>query len=111
MIFLTIFAPPNRGIYLICIGESVAQQVEHNTFNVGVPGSSPGGFTKINEQQITSAAFFVYTLLQCQIEISEDCLKRLLGLKVKLVKSISNHRLILAIYYVSWLKSTYTQQG
>ena len=58
MIFLTIFAPPNRGIYLICIGESVAQQVEHNTFNVGVPGSSPGGFTKINEQQITSAAFF-----------------------------------------------------
>ena len=27
-------------------GESVAQQVEHNTFNVGVPGSSPGGFTE-----------------------------------------------------------------
>ena len=27
-------------------GESVAQQVEHNTFNVGVLGSSPSGFTK-----------------------------------------------------------------
>lgn len=40
--------------------DSLAQQVEHNTFNVGVPGSSPGGFTKINEQQITSAAFFLY---------------------------------------------------
>ena len=26
-------------------GESVAQQVEHNTFNVGVLGSSPSGFT------------------------------------------------------------------
>ena len=39
---ITIFAPPNRNVG---IGESVAQQVEHNTFNVGVPGSSPGGFT------------------------------------------------------------------
>ncbi len=27
-------------------GESVAQQVEHNTFNVGVLGSSPSGFTE-----------------------------------------------------------------
>ena len=27
-------------------GESVAQQVEHNTFNVGVLGSSPSGFTR-----------------------------------------------------------------
>jgi hypothetical protein len=26
--------------------ELLAQLVEHNTFNVGVPGSSPGGFTK-----------------------------------------------------------------
>ncbi len=26
--------------------DPVAQQVEHNTFNVGVPGSSPGGITK-----------------------------------------------------------------
>ena len=24
----------------------VAQSVEHNTFNVGVPGSSPGGITE-----------------------------------------------------------------
>ena len=28
-------------------GESVAQQVEHNTFNVGVLGSSPSGFTTL----------------------------------------------------------------
>ena len=39
---ITIFAPPKRKFG---IGESVAQSVEHNTFNVGVPGSSPGGFT------------------------------------------------------------------
>ena len=26
--------------------DSLAQLVEHNTFNVGVPGSSPGGFTE-----------------------------------------------------------------
>ena len=26
-------------------GDSVAQLVEHNTFNVGVPGSSPGWIT------------------------------------------------------------------
>ena len=53
----TIFAPPNA---ILVFGESVAQQVEHNTFNVGVPGSSPGGFT----------SFFmlsgrVFTLLLC----------------------------------------------
>ena len=27
-------------------GDSIAQQVEHNTFNVGVPGSSPGWITR-----------------------------------------------------------------
>ena len=37
---LVIFAPPKKN------GESVAQLVEHNTFNVGVPGSSPGWFTE-----------------------------------------------------------------
>ena len=46
----------NKNIVYICTtkngydpiwhDESVAQQVEHNTFNVGVPGSSPGGFTE-----------------------------------------------------------------
>ena len=52
MIFLTIFAPPIR----IGIGESVAQQVEHNTFNVGVPGSSPGGFTE--KRRVKQLSFF-----------------------------------------------------
>ena len=54
MIFLTIFAPPIG----IGIGESVAQQVEHNTFNVGVPGSSPGGFTE-KKESLTTLLFFV----------------------------------------------------
>lgn len=27
------------------VADPVAQLVEHNTFNVGVPGSSPGGIT------------------------------------------------------------------
>ena len=35
-----------NGEHPIWNDESVAQQVEHNTFNVGVPGSSPGGFTQ-----------------------------------------------------------------
>ena len=39
-------------------GESVAQQVEHNTFNVGVLGSSPSGFTKWSGSR-TTAGFFV----------------------------------------------------
>jgi hypothetical protein len=33
--------------------ESLAQQVEHNTFNVGVLGSSPKRFTENNLKQMT----------------------------------------------------------
>ena len=50
--------------------DSVAQQVEHNTFNVGVLGSSPSRVTKTENQPVT-ADFLVYgarkshTLLQC----------------------------------------------
>ena len=36
--------------------EFVAQQVEHNTFNVGVPGSSPGEFTR--RSQVIAIVFF-----------------------------------------------------
>jgi hypothetical protein len=36
-----IFAPPKK-----METDSVAQLVEHNTFNVGVLGSSPSGITK-----------------------------------------------------------------
>ena len=40
------FAPPKREKPAKTGNdEFVAQQVEHNTFNVGVPGSSPGEFT------------------------------------------------------------------
>ena len=38
---------PKGALLRLAYGESVAQQVEHNTFNVGVLGSSPSGFTKI----------------------------------------------------------------
>ena len=40
-------------------GESVAQQVEHNTFNVGVLGSSPSGFTKI-QTVLLGGRFFAF---------------------------------------------------
>ena len=35
------------------IGDSVAQLVEHNTFNVGVLGSSPSGITKQLKKRLT----------------------------------------------------------
>ena len=41
--------------------ESVAQQVEHNTFNVGVPGSSPGGFTTLKESN--NRLLFLYQIV------------------------------------------------
>jgi hypothetical protein len=37
-----IFAPPKTET----VNDSVAQLVEHNTFNVGVLGSNPSGITK-----------------------------------------------------------------
>ena len=37
--------------------DSLAQQVEHNTFNVGVLGSSP---RRITEKEFTRTPFFVY---------------------------------------------------
>ena len=44
--------------------DSLAQQVEHNTFNVGVLGSSPKRITKkiIRNQAVISkvAAFFIF---------------------------------------------------
>ena len=43
------FAVPKRD-------DSLAQQVEHNTFNVGVLGSSP---RRITDQAAGKAAFFV----------------------------------------------------
>ena len=38
--------------------EFVAQQVEHNTFNVGAPGSSPGEFTRKRNKFFCSFFFF-----------------------------------------------------
>ena len=44
-------------------GESVAQQVEHNTFNVGVLGSSPSGFTRKELTVNRLSALFVFSTL------------------------------------------------
>ena len=43
--------------------DPVAQQVEHNTFNVGVPGSSPGGITK--NTTVKAFALAVFLLSMC----------------------------------------------
>ena len=44
---------------LECV-DPVAQSVEHNTFNVGVPGSSPGGITEeISDNHTIVGDFFV----------------------------------------------------
>ena len=39
--------------------DSVAQQVEHNTFNVGVLGSSPSRVTKEKERLEKASLFFL----------------------------------------------------
>ena len=51
------------------LGESVAQSVEHNTFNVGVPGSSPGGFTsrRVTEFRNELCYFFYSSSLNASI--------------------------------------------
>jgi hypothetical protein len=49
-----IFAPA-----LIKSTDSVAQSVEHNTFNVGVLGSSPSGITKNDKKPLFSKGFFL----------------------------------------------------
>ena len=66
---VTTFAPAIREITDTQIRiDSLAQQVEHNTFNVGVLGSSPGGSTqtknktmKTADNQSLSAVFFIHT--------------------------------------------------
>ena len=40
--------------------DSLAQQVEHNTFNVGVLGSSPRRITKESESYTKVTLFFLY---------------------------------------------------
>ena len=47
-------------------GDSLAQQVEHNTFNVGVLGSSPRRITKENFER--DSLFFVYIRTQDPID-------------------------------------------
>ena len=40
--------------------DSLAQQVEHNTFNVGVLGSSPRRITRKSDYLLKIIAFFMY---------------------------------------------------
>ena len=56
----------HHQIRYLVFGESVAQQVEHNTFNVGVPGSSPGGFTKSKRQSSKELCLFIYLYPLCK---------------------------------------------
>ena len=65
----------------LVFGESVAQQVEHNTFNVGVPGSSPGGFTSfyVERQSFYSAAFFVMFYFE---KVSTKTQQKILAMQV-----------------------------
>ena len=44
------FCTPKKGKFVRkdSFGDLVAQLVEHNTFNVGVLGSSPSGITTLN---------------------------------------------------------------
>ena len=58
--------------------DSVAQQVEHNTFNVGVLGSSPSWVTKVETDESLSRLFLSSLLLDvwlsqrtmCSVEIT-----------------------------------------
>ena len=49
--------------------DSVAQQVEHNTFNVGVLGSSPSWITKdrsyLKHKHETASVFFISPCFGC----------------------------------------------
>ena len=55
------FGNKNQKPYLCAPNQdSVAQQVEHNTFNVGVLGSSPSWITKTEAKQ--KLGFFVFAI-------------------------------------------------
>ena len=68
-------------VYFRTQGDPLAQQVEHNTFNVGVLGSSPKRITKTERQlsQQITVFFYLYTseeqiLRTGQQKFYEDCL-------------------------------------
>ena len=56
------FAPPNRIRPKLGAGDLVAQQVEHNTFNVGVLGSSPSGITERENGKVFPFLFYINKL-------------------------------------------------
>ncbi len=66
----TFYFPNNGTIFALAFSnnDSVAQLVEHFTFNEGVLGSNPSGITSCQSnkaqkpEDITSSGFFVFTL-------------------------------------------------
>ena len=50
----------NENFQFLAGVDPVAQQVEHNTFNVGVPGSSPGGITENQAVTVKCNCFFLF---------------------------------------------------
>ena len=55
---MAIFAPAKKEY---CSHDSVAQLVEHYTFNVGVLGSNPSGITPLNQKPCKFLqGFFVF---------------------------------------------------
>ena len=52
-------AVPLHTLYKTCkaIGDPLAQLVEHNTFNVGVLGSSPKRITKERSSEVKTFSF------------------------------------------------------
>ena len=68
----TFYFPNNATIFALAFSnnDSVAQLVEHFTFNEGVLGSNPSGITSCQSnkaqkpEDITSSGFFVFTLKQ-----------------------------------------------
>lgn len=66
------FSPPTLKLRRVR-DDLVAQLVEHNTFNVGVLGSSPSGITGLTLGHCKSVAFFflLYNLLYKELSCSE----------------------------------------
>ena len=60
--YLCTFAPAFERLHYK--GDPLAQSVEHNTFNVGVLGSSPKRITFKNRQMIDYQSFAVFLLSQ-----------------------------------------------
>ena len=65
-LYIQLHHQKTRATHLVSV-DPVAQQVEHNTFNVWVPGSSPGGITEKIKQlrkKVTAFSFLQIPILR-----------------------------------------------